>query len=187
MCLSSILSDPFPGAPGRTSPGRSRPVRQAMAAKAAAPRNLRQAAARNLRPGSPFVPRGVAGVPSRPSSSYEPTSPVPRSSRGESPTDERGFSRSFVPWGGPPAFRPGKFPYEPTSPVPPFVPAGAAGVEQLPAERPAVFSRRPAERMQGRRRRTVPVERPARLPAEAVAHRTGAPVGSGPGGQGPLP
>ena len=58
-----MFSSPFPGAPGRTFTRKApRPARQAMAAKLP-PRNLRQAAARNLRPGSPFVPREAAGVP----------------------------------------------------------------------------------------------------------------------------
>ena len=62
-----------------------------MAARLPPPGALRQAAARNLRPGSPFVQRGTAGGSSRPKSfPYEPTSAVP-------PFGPAGNRRRLVP------------------------------------------------------------------------------------------
>ena len=91
----------------------------------------------------PFVPREAADRRARGFPRfvpYEPTSAVPRSSRGELPTeraqfpvrsngepttDECGFSRSFVQWGGPPAARPGQVPVRADERGSPVRPSGS--------------------------------------------------------------
>ena len=89
-----MLSGPFPGAPGRTSPEKVPPGSTGDGRQAAVPGTLRQAAARNLRPGSPFVPREAAGVPSRPSPHPRRRARFPRSSSGESPASRPGQKSS---------------------------------------------------------------------------------------------
>ena len=91
MCLRSVLSCPFSGDPGRTSPERSRPARQ----------DGRQAAvsgtSAKLPPGTPGpVPRSspwraAPALRLGPSPRTSRRARFPRSSSGKSPTDERGL------------------------------------------------------------------------------------------------